>query len=151
MPGAPIVESADIDRAVHHAPDLGPIDEPKFVITEPLLRLVQLLPQLVKVPRFGRGVQVAPFEVAIDAIALHTLPDQRLSLLGDRKKFSGIVEADLLFYFAEACRKSGTHLATIASRGAPADPMRLQNYDVVAALRQLERRGNARIAGADDD
>ena len=148
--GSGIIEPTDISLACDHAAHLVPVDEAQALVTEAALGHLLFLFQLLDMPGLRRGVQIAPFEAAIDAMARDALADQRLALLGHGKQFARIFEPDPFLDLRETCGKSGADLAAIAPGGAPTDPMGLQHHHPIAALSQFQRGGKPGVARADD-
>ncbi len=96
------------------------------------------------------GLEVAGGELAVDAVPGDQLLDQAVGLESDVPDLAGIVAAEGPLVFAHRGAGAGGELAAVAPRGAPAQPVGLDEDDVEAALGQVQRRREPGIAAADD-
>ena len=95
------------------------------------------------------GDQSAGLEIAGDGVLRDPMPHRRLGLLGQLPEQARALGPERLLELGHVDPLSGEHLAAVASGRARADPRRLQQHDVVAALGQVQRRRDAREAAAD--
>ncbi len=149
MAAAAVEEAADIGAARHQLMHLGLLDQPRVAVA-PAFPLLQLLGGLPHVAPLEGSVEIAPGEIAGDGMALDPLPDDRLGFLGDQPQPQGVLGADPAGQPGKAGGVAAADLAAVAPRGAPADPRRLEQHHLVAALGQLERRRQAGVAATDD-
>ena len=77
-------------------------------------------------------------------------PGQCHRLLREVPKGVGARLADDLLKLVLVEPLAGSDLAAVASRGAPADAVRVEKHHVIAALRQMQRGREPGEAGADD-
>ena len=61
-----------------------------------------------------------------------------------------MVEAMAAFDTGQCAGKAGDDLAAVAAGSPPSHPAAFQQHDLAPPLRQMQSRGQARIAAADD-
>ena len=96
------------------------------------------------------GVEHAGPEVAGDAVARDEPLDQRLRLLGELPQEARALAADAALERRLAEALAGAELAAVAPRRPGADPRRLEQHRVVAALGEVQQRREPGVAAADD-
>jgi hypothetical protein len=143
-----VVQAADIARRPDTRAHFGLVQQLRALVPQPVpFRLHRL--QIVHVPRLEAGEQIALGQVAGDAMARDRIDQQALRLFGQVPQPARIIRPDPA---GEGCDRrvvAGDDLAAVAPRRAPADPLSLQYRDLEPAERQMQRRRQAGIAGAE--
>src|SRR5687767_8268631 len=93
-------------------------------------------------------MQIAPRQIAIDAVARDPLRDQRLGLLGEIEALLSIGLPELRHDLGLPWRKARADLAAIASRSSKSDDLGFEHHGLVSRLGKFERSREARIASA---
>ena len=110
-----------------------------------------LAAEVLHVARLGGGGEVAGEpEVAGDRVAGGEVHYQFARLDGEVEEGAGLVGAVLRDQFQRAQAQARDDLATVAPRGAPADPPAFQEHHRQSRLRRVEGRRQPRAAAAHD-
>ena len=92
----------------------------------------------------------AGFEVAVDPVPGDAIAYERLRLLGHRPEEPRPLLAKFPLQGGLIAPVPAAELPAVAARGAVADAPCFEQHSAVAALGEVERTGEARIAAADD-
>ncbi|MCY1430516.1 hypothetical protein D9M71_464660 [compost metagenome] len=150
---AGVLQRSAVDVRVQVRAHAGGVEQGDLIAHAAALGFLTGGLQLVHVRRLHRRVQVAELQVALDAVFLHAAPDDVVA--APAQVPDEVVDviaqplAHLLAHGAVAGKAAGD-LAAVAPAGAPADLVGLDDRDLVTALGQLDRRGDAGEAAADD-
>ena len=100
-----------------------------------------LLTEFAFLPRLDRDMHLPLAQVAVDAVAGDERSLQAQAFNGDLPDASCIGGADQRLQFVLPAGDSRDRLGAAATRSAPPDAVRLEQYDAVAAFSEVQRSG----------
>ncbi|MCY1430867.1 hypothetical protein D9M71_468240 [compost metagenome] len=150
---AGVLDGADVEVGGQVLAHAGGVQQGHFVAHASAHRFFIGSLQLVHVRGLHRRMQVAALEVAVDAIARHTLLDHLVpapAQVPDEIVDLGTQAVAHLRAHGFVARQAAGDLAAIAPAGAPADAVGFDDGHLQATLGQFHGAGHAGEAAADD-